>query len=215
MFQVKFAEKEMSFEAPLSVFDAAAAAELVSRAHLAALVDGNLVGMTHVLDADCSVQLLTFADELGKKVFRHSAAHVMAQAVKRLYPTAKLTAEAFRAIADRPPETLHELLLLIVLVYRVQTHIEGIPVRSLGRLDVLTALLAAITFGLLPYVAGFATLHQTWKLALIGGVVFALVTWLFTEMQERLSSGPAAKLAPVFSALGLYLAFQCFSGILL
>ena len=91
MFQVKFAEKEMSFEAPLSVFDAAAAAELVSRAHLAALVDGALVGMTYVLDKDCSVQLLTFADELGKKVFRHSAAHVMAQAVKRLYPAAKLT----------------------------------------------------------------------------------------------------------------------------
>ena len=91
MFQVKFADKEMSFDAPLSVFDAAAAAELVSRAHLAALVDGELVGMTHVLDKDCSVQLLTFADELGKKVFRHSAAHVMAQAVKRLYPTAKLT----------------------------------------------------------------------------------------------------------------------------
>ena len=91
MFQVKFAEKEMNFDAPLSVFDAAAAAELVSRAHLAALVDGNLVGMTHVLDKDCNVQLLTFADEMGKKVFRHSAAHVMAQAVKRLYPAAKLT----------------------------------------------------------------------------------------------------------------------------
>ncbi len=91
MFQVKFADKEMSFAAPLSVFDAAAAAELVSRAHLAALVNGELVAMTHVLDADCEVQLLTFADDLGKKVFRHSAAHVMAQAVKRLYPAAKLT----------------------------------------------------------------------------------------------------------------------------
>ncbi len=91
MFQVKFADKEMSFDAPLSVFDAAAAAELVSRAHLAALVDGTLVGMTQLLDKDCSVQLLTFADELGKKVFRHSAAHVMAQAVKRLFPAAKLT----------------------------------------------------------------------------------------------------------------------------
>ena len=91
MFQVKFAEKEMSFDAPISVFDAAAAAELVSRAHLAAKVDGKVVGMTHLLDADCSVELLTFADDEGKKVFRHSAAHVMAQAVKRLYPAAKLT----------------------------------------------------------------------------------------------------------------------------
>ena len=91
MFQVKFAEKEMSFDAPLSVFDAAAAAELVSRAHLAAKVNGVVVGMTQLLDADCTVELLTFADAEGKKVFRHSAAHVMAQAVKRLYPAAKLT----------------------------------------------------------------------------------------------------------------------------
>ncbi len=91
MFQVKFAEKTMQFDAPLSVFDAAKAAELVTRAHLAAEVDGALVAMTHLLSADCEVKLLTYDEEGGKRVFNHTAAHVLAQAVKRLYPAVKLT----------------------------------------------------------------------------------------------------------------------------
>ena len=52
MFTVKYAQKEMSFDAPLSVFDAAREAELVTRAHIAAKVDGKLVDMTYLLDAD-------------------------------------------------------------------------------------------------------------------------------------------------------------------
>ena len=91
MFKVKFAEKEMEFEAPLSVFDAAKAAEIVSRAHIAAKVGGKVVAMTHLLDADAEVELLTFADAEGKHVFRHTASHILAQAVKRLYPQVKLT----------------------------------------------------------------------------------------------------------------------------
>ena len=91
MFKVKFAEKEMSFEAPLSVFDAAKEAELVTRAHIAAKVNGKVVGMTYLLEADADVQLLTFADAEGKHVFRHTASHILAQAVKRLYPEVKLT----------------------------------------------------------------------------------------------------------------------------
>ena len=38
---------------------------------------------------DGSVQELTFEDEVGKKAFRHTSAHILAQAVKRLYPTTK------------------------------------------------------------------------------------------------------------------------------
>ena len=86
MFQVKFADKCMEFDAPITVFDAAKAAELVSRAHVAAEVGGKTVAMTQLLDADCEVKLLTFADKAGKHVFWHSASHVLAQAVKRLYP---------------------------------------------------------------------------------------------------------------------------------
>ncbi len=89
--KIKFAEKSMEFDAPLSVFDAARAAEIVTRAHLAAKVDGKLVDMTYLLERDAEVELVTFDDADGRHVFNHTAAHVLAQAVKRLFPSAKLT----------------------------------------------------------------------------------------------------------------------------
>ena len=72
----------------------------------------------------------------------------------------------------------------------------------------------ALTFGLLPFCAGFATGMEAVTLAILGGVTFTAVTWLFSAMEDRLSSGPAAKAAPILSAAGLYLALQCFIGIL-
>ncbi len=89
--QIRFQEKTIEPDAPLSVFDAAAAAELISRQVIAARVNGKVVALTYLLDADADVELLTFADEDGKHVFRHTAAHILAQAVKRLYPQTKLT----------------------------------------------------------------------------------------------------------------------------
>ena len=76
-------------------------------------------------------------------------------------------------------------------------------------------LLSAATFGLLPFAAGISSGLDALKLAVIGGVLFTLVTFLFSSMQERLSSGPVAKAAPLLSALGLYLAFQCLTGMIL
>lgn len=72
---------------------------------------------------------------------------------------------------------------------------------------------AVLTFGLLPFAACLVGVVEAVKLGVIGGVVFTAVTWLFTAMEDRLSTGPAAKLAPILSALGLYLASQCFMGI--
>ena len=71
---------------------------------------------------------------------------------------------------------------------------------------------AALTFGLLPWCAGFAAPAEALKLAVLGAVVFTAVTWVYTDMADRLSSGPAAKAAPVVSAFGLYLAVQCLMG---
>lgn len=71
---------------------------------------------------------------------------------------------------------------------------------------------SAITFGLLPFAACFVGAGEAVKLAVLGAVVFTAATWLFSSATERLSSGPAAKLAPALSALGLYLAAQCFMG---
>jgi hypothetical protein len=73
---------------------------------------------------------------------------------------------------------------------------------------------AALTFGILPFCAGFASILEAVKLAVLGGVVFTATTWIYTSLQDRLSTGPMAKLAPLFSALGLYLAVQCFAGMI-
>ena len=72
---------------------------------------------------------------------------------------------------------------------------------------------SAISFGLLPYCAAFATPVEAVRLGILGCAVFTATTWLFSSMMDRLSTGPAAKLAPLVSALGLFLASQCFMGL--
>ena len=75
----------------VSIYDAAAEAGVIDRSVIAAEVNGELAALTTVPADNASVKLLTFDDEGGKHVFRHTASHVLAQAVKRLYPEAKLT----------------------------------------------------------------------------------------------------------------------------
>ena len=89
--KINFGEQVIEKSEPISVYDAAAEAGIISRAVLAAKVDGKLCALTTLIESDANVELLTFADEDGKHVFRHTASHVLAQAVKRLYPEAKLT----------------------------------------------------------------------------------------------------------------------------
>ena len=89
--QINFGSQVLELSEPKSVYDAAAEAGIISRAVVAAKVNGKVCALTTLLDADASVELLTFADEDGKHVFRHTASHILAQAVKRLYPEAKLT----------------------------------------------------------------------------------------------------------------------------
>ena len=62
----------------------------LARASLAARLDGKIVEMNHVADKGGKIEFLTFEDEDGRKVYRHTASHVLAQAVKRLYPNTKL-----------------------------------------------------------------------------------------------------------------------------
>ena len=60
------------------------------KAACVARVNGEVCDLRTALDADAQVEILTFDDEEGKKAFRHTASHILAQAVKRLYPQAKL-----------------------------------------------------------------------------------------------------------------------------
>jgi len=54
-------------------------------------IDGQVKDLRTVIDSDCTFEVLTFDNEDGKKTFNHTASHIMAQAVKRLYPDSKLT----------------------------------------------------------------------------------------------------------------------------
>ncbi len=54
-------------------------------------VNGRVTDLRTVIGEDCTFEVLTFDDKDGKKAFNHTASHIMAQAVKRLYPDAKLT----------------------------------------------------------------------------------------------------------------------------
>ena len=74
------------------------------------------------------------------------------------------------------------------------------------------AVFAFLTFGLFPFAAGFIQPFEILGLAVKGCVTFTVTTWLFTSMADRISTGPQAKVAPVMSAMGLYLASQIFMG---
>ena len=64
--------------------------EGLARNCLAADVNGETKVMNFVPESDCEVSFLTFNDENGRKAYRHTASHVLAQAIKRLYPNTKL-----------------------------------------------------------------------------------------------------------------------------
>lgn len=100
-------------------------------------------------------------------------------------------------------------MVLISLLALVADHYLA---KGTKRCYICIPVFSAAAFGLLPFAACFAGSLDALKLALVGGIVFTVVTWLYTSIQDRLSSGPAAKAAPILSALGLYLAAQCFAG---
>ena len=75
-----------------TIYDNAKELGLISREVIGAQVDGKTVALSYALqEGDKEVKLLTFEDAAGKHLFRHTASHILAQAVKRLYPAAKLT----------------------------------------------------------------------------------------------------------------------------
>ena len=64
--------------------------EGLARVACAGEVDGQVVDLRTVVDKDCNLSILTFDDAAGKAAYRHTTSHVLAEAVKRLYPEAKL-----------------------------------------------------------------------------------------------------------------------------
>lgn len=69
---------------------AADISEGLARAALACRIDGELCDLNTVVCKDCRLEIVTFKDEDGKKVYRHTCSHILAQAVKSVFPTVKL-----------------------------------------------------------------------------------------------------------------------------
>ncbi len=78
-------------EVPMSVYDIAKSiSEGLARVATAAEVNGQTVDLRTIIDKDATLNILTFDDEQGRLAYRHTVSHIMAQAVKRLYPSARL-----------------------------------------------------------------------------------------------------------------------------
>ena len=107
------------FDSPLSVYEIAASlsAGLAKKA-CAAEIDGTPADLRTVVASDCALTILTFDDEGGRAAFHHTTSHILAQAVKRLFPETKLAigpsiTDGFYYDFDRPepfsPEDLEAL----------------------------------------------------------------------------------------------------------
>jgi hypothetical protein len=110
-----------------------------------------------------------------------------------------------------PPLNIPNMVLVCLVALLIEYYLApGNP-----RCYICIPVMSALTFGILPLMAGFACQHTFWKFGLVGGLVSTVTVWLFSSMADRMLSGPKAKAAAVLSAFGLYLAAQCFTGIIL
>lgn len=123
---------------------------------------------------------------------------------------AAVTVRAFAPSVILPGLNIPNMVLLSLLALVADHYLAG----NAGRCYVCIPAFSGLAFGLLPVAACFVGLTDGLKLGILGSVVFTVTTWLYTSIRERLSSGPAAKAAPVLSALGLYLASQCLAGLI-
>ena len=80
------------YDQPMSIYDIALdISEGLARVACVGEIDGEVKDLRTIVDKDCTLNILTFDSDEGKKAYRHTCAHVLAQAVKNLYPDAKLT----------------------------------------------------------------------------------------------------------------------------
>ena len=90
MIKVDLKGSEKEFESGVSVAEVAKSIGMgLYKSACAAKVNGEVCDLRTVLNGDCKVEILTFDDKEGKKAYWHTASHIMAQAVNRLYPGTK------------------------------------------------------------------------------------------------------------------------------
>lgn len=127
-----------------------------------------------------------------------------------IYGGAMLALILVRAFAPQiilPRLDVPNLVLMSLLVLLLDYYLAP----GAKRCYICIPVFSAITFGVLSFCA-LLGLSEALRLAALGCIVFTATTWLFSSVVDRISSGPAAKAAPFASAIGLYLAAQCFMG---
>ena len=121
------------YASAMSVFDIANdISEGLARNACAGEVNGEVVDLRTVIDKDCELNILTFNDHEGQKAFWHTTSHVLAEAVKRLYPDAKLAIgpsidTGFYYDFDTPPfsrEDLDKIEAEMKKVIKENAHLE-------------------------------------------------------------------------------------------
>ena len=123
---------------------------------------------------------------------------------------AAVLVRVFVPVASIPVPGIPELVLFSLLVLLVEHYLK----KSGNRCYICVFLLSAATLGLLPFAAGFVPANVIWKAALAGGAIFTATVFVFDALQERVSSGKPGRLTAVANAVGIYLAVQCFAGMM-
>ncbi len=91
MIKINLRDEVKEFEKGVKLMDVAKSiSDGFARSVICASVDGELKSLNDTVDKDAKVEFYRFDDEIGKEVFRHSSSHLMAQAIKILFPEAKL-----------------------------------------------------------------------------------------------------------------------------
>ena len=83
---------QRQYDQPVTVMEIAESiGSGLAKAALAGRIDGTLVDCSHIVETDACIEIITARDDAGLEVIRHSSAHLLAQAVKLLYPQAQVT----------------------------------------------------------------------------------------------------------------------------
>ncbi|PUA44490.1 threonine--tRNA ligase [Pseudomonas protegens] len=128
------------YDQPLSVFEVAASiGSGLAKAAVAGWVDGRLVDCDHLLTGDARLSLVTASDPEGLEVLRHSCAHLLAMAVKQLYPTARVAIGPliedgfFYDFAHERPFTPEDLALIEARMHSLAATNHRVHRRELSR----------------------------------------------------------------------------------
>ena len=138
--------------------------------------------------------------------------NILLAVVTAIAMLAAVLCRTFAPAAILPALNIPNLLALCVIALVLESYLAtptGQPCL------ICAAVLAIVTFALLPLAAGMATLGNVWPVALLGGVIYTVSKWLFDSVAQRLSSGPAGKAAAAVTGIGMILAGQAFAGMLL